>query len=231
MREEKMETGNSKGENRWRFVLRGVSVVFSPGMIPFAAFLMLFTCSYLRIMPVQYRLIVLGMVFVFTLLLPVFCMYLYRKIYKLSVEEASQCRHRIIPFLLVIASYASCLLLMLGMNMPWYLTAIVLAGIWLLTVCTIINMWWRISVHMAGIGAVVGGLASFAMLFGYNPMWWLCIFILIAGLLGTARMTLQGHSFAEVAAGFVLGLLTAVAALHPLTNMFFRLFVLDVINI
>ena len=35
---------------------------------------------------------------------------------------------------------------------------------------------------MAGVGAIVGGLVSFSALFGYNPVWWLCLFILIAGV-------------------------------------------------
>lgn len=42
-----------------------ISVMFTPFSIPFMAFLILFVFSYLRIMPLQYKLIVLGVVYCF----------------------------------------------------------------------------------------------------------------------------------------------------------------------
>ena len=47
-----------------------ISAVFTPFSIPFLAFLVLFIFSYLRIMPLQYKLIVLGVVYCFTILMP-----------------------------------------------------------------------------------------------------------------------------------------------------------------
>lgn len=47
---------------------KAVSVIFTPFSIPFVAFLILFVFSYLRIMPLQYKLIVLGVVYCFTIL-------------------------------------------------------------------------------------------------------------------------------------------------------------------
>ena len=46
---------------------RLISVIFTPFSIPFLAFLVLFVFSYLRIMPLQYKLIVLGVVYCFTI--------------------------------------------------------------------------------------------------------------------------------------------------------------------
>jgi hypothetical protein len=48
-----------------------ISAVFTPFSIPFLAFLVLFIFSYLRIMPLQYKLIVLGVVYCFTILMPI----------------------------------------------------------------------------------------------------------------------------------------------------------------
>ena len=44
-------------------VARATSMVFTPFSIPFLSFLVLFLFSYLRIMPIQYKLIVLGIVY------------------------------------------------------------------------------------------------------------------------------------------------------------------------
>lgn len=59
---------------------KAVSVIFTPFSIPFVAFLILFVFSYLRIMPLQYKLIVLGVVYCFTILMPTLTIFLFRKI-------------------------------------------------------------------------------------------------------------------------------------------------------
>lgn len=51
-------------------IAKVISVLFTPFSIPFLAFLILFIFSYLRIMPLQYKLIVLGVVYCFTILMP-----------------------------------------------------------------------------------------------------------------------------------------------------------------
>ena len=59
---------------------RIVSAVFTPFSIPFVAFLILFLFSYLNIMPLAYKLIVLGVVYCFTILMPTLTIFLFRKI-------------------------------------------------------------------------------------------------------------------------------------------------------
>ena len=49
---------------------RVISMIFTPFSIPFMAFLILFVFSYLRIMPLQYKLIVLGVYIVLQSLCP-----------------------------------------------------------------------------------------------------------------------------------------------------------------
>ena len=77
---------------------------------------------------------------------------------------------------------------------------------------------------MAGMGGVIGGLVSFSALFGYNPVAWLCVFILIAGVLGSARILLGHHTLGEVLGGFTVGLLVSVLVLHPMSNLLYRIF-------
>ena len=71
---------------------------------------------------------------------------------------------------------------------------------------------------------VIGGLISFSALFGYNPVGWLCLFILIAGILGSARIVLGHHTLGEVLSGFAVGLICALLVLHPVSNILFRVF-------
>ena len=203
---------------------RVISAIFTPFSIPFLAFLILFLFSYLRIMPIQYKLIVLGVVYCFTILMPTHTIFLFRKINGFSPEDLGERKRRFMPFLLTITSYVFCLVMMHRLNIPWYMTGIILAALIMMVICIVVNLKWKLSEHMAGVGAIVGGLVSFSALFGYNPVWWLCLFILIAGVLGTARIILQHHTLGEVLVGFAVGLICSLLVLHPLSNILFRIF-------
>ena len=203
---------------------RVISAIFTPFSIPFLAFLILFLFSYLRIMPIQYKLIVLGVVYSFTILMPTLTIFLFRKINGFSPEDLGERKRRFMPFLLTITSYVFCLVMMHRLNIPWYMTGIILAALIMMVICIVVNLKWKLSEHMAGVGAIVGGLVSFSALFGYNPVWWLCLFILIAGVLGTARIILQHHTLGEVLVGFAVGLICSLLVLHPLSNILFRIF-------
>lgn len=205
-------------------ISRIISAIFSPFSIPFLAFLILFLFSYLRIMPIQYKLIVLGVVYSFTILLPTLTIFLFRKINRFTTEDLGKRQHRYVPFVLTITSYVFCLLMMKRLNMPWYITGIILASLVTLIICVLANFRWKLSEHMAGAGATIGGLISFSALFGYNPTGWLCLFILIAGLLGTARLILSHHTLGEVLTGFAVGYICTILVLHPVSNLLFRIF-------
>lgn len=205
-------------------IARLVSAVFTPFSIPFLAFLALFLFSYLSIMPIQYKLIVLGIVYCFTIMMPVLTIFIFRKINGFSAQELSERKKRYTPFFLTIISYVFCLVMMNRLNIPWYMSGIILAALIMMVICVIVNLKWKLSEHMAGAGAVIGGLVAFSALFGYNPVWWLCGFILVAGLLGTARIILGHHTLGEVLGGFAVGLVCALMVLHPIANSFYFFF-------
>lgn len=205
-------------------VARMVSAVFTPFSIPFLAFLILFLFSYLSIMPIQYKLIVLGIVYCFTIMIPVLAVFIFKKINGFSAQELGERKKRYVPFFLTITSYVFCLLMMNRLNIPWYMSGIILAALIMMVICIVVNLKWKLSEHMAGAGAVIGGLVAFSALFGYNPVWWLCLFILVAGVLGTARIILGHHTLGEVMGGFAVGFICSLMVLHPIANSFYFFF-------
>ena len=205
-------------------VARVTSIVFTPFSIPFLAFLVLFLFSYLRIMPILYKGIVLGIVYCFTILTPTITIFLFRKINGFARQELSERKKRYVPILLTIISYVFCLLMMRKLNIPWYMTGIIFVSLVISIICILVNLKWKLSEHMAGMGGIIGGLVSFSALFSYNPVVWLCLFILIAGRLGSARIVLGHHTLGEVLSGFVVGLVCSFLILHPAYNLIFRVF-------
>ena len=85
-------------------------------------------------------------------------------------------------------------LLTLVLHVPHFMGTILSAALFIQVVCALINVWWKISTHTAAIGGVAGALFVFGELFGFNPVWWLCVVFILAGLLGTSRMILRQHS-------------------------------------
>ena len=205
-------------------VARITSIVFTPFSIPFLAFLVLFLFSYLRIMPILYKGIVLGIVYCFTIVTPTITIFLFRKINGFARQELSERKKRYVPILLTIISYVFCLLMMRKLNIPWYMTGIIFVSLVISIICILVNLKWKLSEHMAGMGGIIGGLVSFSALFSYNPVVWLCLFILIAGILGSARIVLGHHTLGEVLSGFVVGLVCSFLILHPAYNLIFRVF-------
>lgn len=187
-----------------------ISRIFNPFAIPFIGFLVLFLFSYLRIMPFQYKLIVLGVVYCFTILMPMVTIFIFQKINGWGIKELGDREKRFVPYFLTILAYVFCLLMMYRLNLPRYMSGIILATLIAMVICILINLKWKISEHMTGMGGVVGGLVSFSFLFNYNPVWWLCLFILIAGALGSSRIIVKQHSLGQVIAGFIVGLSCAI---------------------
>ena len=79
--------------------------------------------------------------------------------------------------------------------------------------CALINTKWKISMHCAGAGGAIGALIAYSFLFSFNPIWWLCLFIFISGLVGSSRMLLRQHDLWQVVAGTLLGIVGGFAGI------------------
>ncbi|MGN0281823.1 MAG: phosphatase PAP2 family protein [Prevotella sp.] len=192
---------------------RVMSLVFTPFYLPTVGLLALFSFSYLSLLPFMYKTVVVGIVYFFTILLPTLLIHIYRRHQRLTLIELGQRERRMVPYVLSILSYFTCVYIMREMHIPHFMSSIVIAALGIQIVCGIVNAWWKISTHTAAIGGVVGALFAFAAIFGFNPVPWLCITILLAGMLGTSRMVLRQHSLGEVVAGFVVGVVVGMTLL------------------
>ena len=188
---------------------RVLSLLFTPFYLPVIGLSVLFTFSYLSLLPWLYKIEVVALVYFFTVLMPTFMIYIYRKCQRWSLIELGRRERRAVPYLISIVCHFSCIYLMQRLYIPRFMGSIVVAALIVQIVCAIINNWWKISTHTAAIGGVGGALLAFAEIFGYNPIGWLCVIILVAGLLGSSRMILRQHSLQQVLAGFGVGLVCA----------------------
>lgn len=82
---------------------------------------------------------------------------------------------------------------------------VAISGIATLMVCTIINMFYKLSIHMAGIGGLLGVLAACAPLAQTEMIYFLIAGTLGSGLVGFSRLYLKAHSAGQVIVGFIVG--------------------------
>ncbi|MBR1448841.1 MAG: hypothetical protein IJ588_08885 [Prevotella sp.] len=195
------------------YAARLVSLIFTPFYLPMVGLVALFTFSYLNLLPLPYRLLVLTIIYLFTILLPTFIIHLYRRAQGWTLLELGQKRRRMVPYGISIVCYGVCLWTLDSMHIYHFVSSIVLAALFIQVICAIINVWWKISTHTAGIGGVAGALFVFAEYFAFNPVWWLCVVFILAGILGTARIILRQHSLSQVVAGFLVGFICATVGI------------------
>ena len=188
---------------------RVLSMVFTPFYLSLVGLIALFTFSYLRLMPWAYKLTVLTLVYLFTILIPTLLIHFYRNYHGWTLIELGKKERRVVPYLLSIVSYFVCYYVMHRFNIPHFMSNILMAALIIQILCALINVWWKISTHTAAIGGVMGALQAFAVIFGFNPIGWLCLVLILAGMVGTSRMILRQHSLRQVCYGFLLGLVVA----------------------
>ncbi len=82
----------------------------------------------------------------------------------------------------------------------------------------LINLFWKISAHMAGIGGLIGMMIGISFRLQIDLHLILVLLFLIAGLVGFARLKLSAHSSAEVYAGFLLGIFIELILFFPVEH-------------
>ncbi len=69
----------------------------------------------------------------------------------------------------------------------------------------VVNFFWKVSLHLLGIGGVVGFILSYIFFFKVNILIVFVIGLLISAFVAASRLRLNAHSPAQVYTGFLLG--------------------------
>lgn len=186
---------------------RILSGIFRPQYYPLLCFLALFLFTYMSMLPWEFKGAVLALVLFGTVLLPRWTIYFWRRASGLELHRLRVRQNRYFPYLIGICYYVFTLHILGRYHLPTFMSGIIVSAIIIQVVCAVINLRWKISTHSAGTGGVCGALVAFSFLFSFNPIWWLCLCILLTGLVATSRMLLRQHSLGQVTAGAVLGAL------------------------
>lgn len=157
-------------------------------------------------------LIFIAPVFVFTLLIPVNILFIFKKMGLIKDYDLKDKEERFMPFIAILLSYLLLFFYFYNAGLYTWFLALLLSPSILLIVSAILTRYWKISAHMIGIGGLIGGVLSVCYFVkGANPYILFIILFILAGCLGTARLILKRHTPAQVYVGFLLGLAVTFA--------------------
>lgn len=184
---------------------RWLSSIFRPEFMPLMGFVGLFMFTYLSLLPWAFKGAVLSLVLLGTVLLPRWTIRFWRKARGWERHLLRLRENRLFPYLIYILYYAFTLHMLNRFHLPVYMSGILISSLLIQGCGFLINLRWKISMHSAGAGGVIGALAGYSILFYFNPIGWLCLCIFISGLVGSSRMLLRQHDLWQVLAGTLLG--------------------------
>ena len=194
-----------------------ISIIFNPLLMPTYGLLILLNSeTYFSMLPFHAKKVIFIIVFITTCLLPLAFLPLFMYQNLLKDFEMPTIRERIIPFSTMTILYFMGYLILNQMDVPSTIANVLLAGAITILIMLLITLRWKISAHMAGIGALTGAIIIFSYYLKTNLIIFLLGSIFIAGLLGTSRLILNHHTPTQIYSGYGLGLTVLV-----LTFVFF----------
>ena len=184
-----------------------ISILLHPMFMPILALhLTLLVLPSLAFTLSQNLLLVYGILLFSTMVLPLISIFWLMQKGKVSSLEMSNHKERSLPLFKTVIwmSFGYYLLQNLLFYTP-ILKAELLGAILIILIAAIISKFWKISLHLLGIGGVVGVFIALQIMHG-DFLYLLLLFILLSGLLGVARIKQKAHNYAQVYAGFLVGL-------------------------
>lgn len=184
-----------------------LSWIFVPMLMPVYGIMLVFGLSILSFSPWVSKVSFTLVVAAFNLLLPFVLILILKKMGVVKDMGLNERKERLIPYIIVAACLGATAYFMYFKHAPLWLVSFYVGGMATALVNLIINLWWKISAHAAGIAGVV------ALLFriyaeGYpqgDVVGWAVAAIILSGLLGSARIWLRRHTVWQILAGYAVG--------------------------
>lgn len=198
------ETGLERG---CTVVSNILSWVLVPLLMPVYGLILAFGLSILDVAPIGMRisftLIVAGIDVVIPMLIIIFL----KKIGVVDDLGLNGRKERLVPYIIITACYIGTAWFMAAKGAPLWLSLFFAGGALASLVNMVVNFWWKISAHAAGIAGIVGLLIRIEKDGSPEPelFFWLMLALVLAGLLGSARVWLGRHTVWQVLAGYVVG--------------------------
>lgn len=153
-------------------------------------------------------LVTLPFLFITTFIVPILSVTMLKFSGSVTSFKLDKQEERVMPFSFVTVFYGlTTYLFVFKIQVNEVFALLLIATTLLVSVLTLITVWYKISIHSAGVSGVVGFFLAFGMRFPDSAVLYpLLILLVIAGLVMSARLQLQAHTPKEILAGMLTGL-------------------------
>lgn len=146
----------------------------------------------------------------FSCLVPASSIFFLKKSGLIRNYSLTNKNEQLLPFLLTFLSYCMLVYSFHTAKLHTWFISLLIVPLVLTTITLIVNLFWRISTHMIGIGGLIGCTLSVCYnVKGLNPFVLFIILFILAGCLGVSRLILQRHTPAQVYISFLIGLIVS----------------------
>lgn len=185
---------------------RIISSVFQPLLMPIYSILLLFVYTHFKLLFANQFWMIMTPVILFSFVIPGVLIYAVYKMGLVSDLSLKIRKERFIPYTIVLVSYLIMIFYYYRIGMPNWFLMLAASSIAVIIIAIFVTIWWKISAHMFGISGLLGGVMSVSYFIEKsNPFYLFATLFLLAGLVGTSRLILRRHTFAQVIGGFFLG--------------------------
>ena len=186
-----------------------ISYVFQPLLMAtygcLLVFFGLYTSIYAVYTPFKTKLAIILTVVVFTYFIPVLNLVILYKLKYISSLRMEIRQERVFPLVMTALCYLGLFYLIYDFNIWPAIKLFILGGGTCILLAAIITIWWQISAHLIGIGGVVGVLLALCYYMQMPIFIPISGCILLAGIIGFARLQLKVHSPTQIYVGFLVG--------------------------
>jgi membrane-associated phospholipid phosphatase len=184
-----------------------ISIIFQPLFMPTFGIMMLMNMDVYQTLPALWRWIAIVGTFIFTGILPAIPILLMMKRGEVNDLFISKREERTMPYLFSLLAYVFWSLFMWRTLtfIPSFISAMGIGSAVSIFIIVIINLRWKISAHLAGIGGLSGALFGVCFRMAINPISLLTLLLFISAVVAISRIGLKAHTPEQTLAGFALG--------------------------
>ncbi|MDP6909093.1 MAG: hypothetical protein QF371_06285 [Flavobacteriales bacterium] len=192
----------------------GISLVFQPLFVPIYSLVILFNANTYITYAVtpEIKQFIYLVTILNTIILPMGVFYYFYRQKLIQSFHMHTAKERSLPFLTTLVFHLSTYYLFTKVPMPDLFQNIVLGAAISVVFAFIINMKWKVSIHMLGMGGIVGTIIGLILRYQVDALQLVMVLVVLSGIVGYARLRLNAHSPKQVYVGFVLGTLILTGA-------------------
>lgn len=183
-----------------------VSTVFHPLLIPTWGFLLLFISNNpYGFLPFEYKGILWLIILTFTFIIPAIFITILKNFKIIQSYQMHYHKERIVPLLIVFISYFAGVFVLRKFNAPYIIPLLLTVSTISIGLAGLVSMAWKISAHLTGMGGLIAAIIVVSLHLQVNYSLFAASVILLAGIVGWARLHQNAHDKDQILAGFILG--------------------------